>query len=159
MKKIVLPLMTILFASAAFTNVFAEVSNNTDKSKVRLVVTEVLDGDTVKGVIDGKTYATIRLADIDCPESSKKSRKLAKQAQEWNLSQEEIIKQGKRAKEKLSSLLKLYEEDMYFVETPEKVCKTGNGDRLVGIIYAKDINANEFLLKEAQCRPFTCADK
>ena len=33
MKKIVLPLMTILFASAAFTNVFAEVSNNTDKSR------------------------------------------------------------------------------------------------------------------------------
>lgn len=58
-----------------------------------------------------------------------------------------------------SSLLKLYEEEIYFTETPEKVCKTGNGDRLVGIVYAKDINGNDFMLKEGKCRQFSCTDK
>lgn len=161
MKKIVfLPLITLLFASAAFTNVYATDKAATPKAKVKLIVTEVLDGDTIKGVIDGKNYATIRLADIDCPEFSKKSNgKLSKQATEWKMSPDEIVEQGKKSKTKLSSLLKLYEEEIYFTETPEKVCKTGNGDRLVGIVYAKDINVNEFMLKEGKCRPFSCTDK
>jgi endonuclease YncB( thermonuclease family) len=73
--------------------------------------------------------------------------------------EDDILKQGKRAKEKLNALLTLYKEEIYFTETPEKVCKTGNGDRLVGILYAKDINVNDFMLKEGECRPFTCADK
>lgn len=161
MKKIVfLLLITLLFASAAFTNVYATDKAAAPKAKVKLIVTEVLDGDTIKGVIDGKNYATIRLADIDCSEFSKKSNgKLSKQATEWKMSPDEIVEQGKKSKTKLSSLLKLYEEEIYFTETPEKVCKTGNGDRLVGIVYAKDINVNDFMLKEGKCRQFSCTDK
>ncbi|MBP3687680.1 MAG: thermonuclease family protein [Alphaproteobacteria bacterium] len=160
MKKIVfLPLITLLFASAAFTNVYATDKAAAPKAKVKLIVTEVLDGDTIRGVINCQEFVTIRLADIDCAEKSKKTKKLDKQVQEWNMSQEKLIKLGKKSKEKLEALLKTYETEISFAETPEKVCKTGNGDRLVGIVYAKDINVNEFMLKEGKCRPFTCADR
>ena len=157
-KFVFLSLLVALISSAISANSYAE--DNTLRTKNKLIVTEVLDGDTLKGVISGEKYATIRLADIDCPEFSKKSNgKLSKQAKEWNMEQDEVVKLGKKSKEKLASLLKLYEENISFVETPEKVCKTGNGDRLVGILYAKDINVNEFMLKEAKCRPFSCPEK
>lgn len=159
-KFVFLSLLVILLSGSISTSSYAKDKNINIKEKNKLVVTEVLDGDTLKGVIGGEKYATIRLADIDCPEFSKKSNgKLSKQAKEWNMEQDEVVKLGKKSKEKLASLLKLYEENISFVETPEKVCKTGNGDRLVGILYAKDINVNEFMLKEAKCRPFTCNDK
>ena len=159
-KFVFLSLLAILLSCSISTNSYAKDKNINIKEKNKLVVTEVLDGDTLKGVIGGEKYATIRLADIDCPEFSKKSNgKLSKQAKEWNMEQDEVVKLGKKSKEKLASLLKLYEENISFVETPEKVCKTGNGDRLVGILYAKDINVNEFMLKEAKCRPFSCNDK
>lgn len=159
-KFVFLSLLVILLSGSMSTSSYAKDKNINIKEKNKLVVTEVLDGDTLKGVIGGEKYATIRLADIDCPEFSKKSNgKLSKQAKEWNMEQDEVVKLGKKSKEKLASLLKLYEENISFVETPKKVCKTGNGDRLVGILYAKDINVNEFMLKEAKCRPFTCNDK
>ena len=159
-KFVFLSLLVILLSGSMSTSSYAKDKNINIKEKNKLVVTEVLDGDTLKGVIGGEKYATIRLADIDCPEFSKKSNgKLSKQAKEWNMEQDEVVKLGKKSKEKLASILKLYEENISFVETPEKVCKTGNGDRLVGIIYAKDINVNEFMLKEAKCRSFSCNDK
>ncbi|MBE6463129.1 MAG: hypothetical protein E7005_05160 [Alphaproteobacteria bacterium] len=159
-KFVFLSLLVTLISSTIGTNTYAEDKNINIKEKNKFIVTEVLDGDTLKGVISGEKYATIRLADIDCPEFSKKSNgKLSKQAKEWNMEQDEVVKLGKKSKEKLASLLKLYEENISFVETPEKVCKTGNGDRLVGILYAKDINVNEFMLKEAKCRPFSCNGK
>ena len=159
-KFVFLSLLAILLSCSISTNSYAEDKNINIKEKNKFIVTEVLDGDTLKGVISGEKYATIRLADIDCPEFSKKSNgKLSKQAKEWNMEQDEVVKLGKKSKEKLASLLKLYEENISFVETPEKVCKTGNGDRLVGILYAKDINVNEFMLKEAKCRPFSCNGK
>ena len=147
--------LTSLFASAALINSYA-----TDKNQKResIVVVKVFDGDTIQAT-RGKEVVTIRLADVDCAESTKKSRRLPKQIEEWGVSEEEIKKQGKKSKAKLDALLKLYAEDITFVETPEKVCKTGNGDRLVGILYAKDINVNDFMLKEGKCKSFTCADK
>lgn len=159
-KFVLLSLLAILVSGSISTKSYAEDKNMNIKEKNKFIVTEVLDGDTLKGVIGGEKYATIRLADIDCPEFSKKSNgKLQKQAKEWNMEQDEVVKLGKKSKEKLASLLKLYEENISFVETLEKVCKTGNGDRLVGILYVKDINVNEFMLKEAKCRPFSCNDK
>jgi len=159
MKKIVLlSLITLLLASAAFTNSYAADKNIKAKEKVKLIVTDVLDGDTVRGVINCQEYVTIRLADIDCAEKSKKTNKLDKQAKEWNMSPEKLVKLGKKSKEKLEALLKTYETEIFFTETPEKVCKTGNGDRLVGIVYAKDHNVNEFMLEDGNCRPFTCKE-
>ena len=159
-RVVFLSLLAFLLSGVTMVSSYAKDNNINPKEKNKFIVTEVLDGDTLKGVIGGEKYATIRLADIDCPEFSKKSNgKLSKQAKEWNMEQDEVVKLGKKSKEKLASLLKLYEENISFVETPEKVCKTGNGDRLVGILYAKDINVNEFMLKEAKCRPFSCNDK
>lgn len=157
-KNVLLPLITLLLASAASINVHAADKSTKTNEKVAVVVTKVLDGDTIQGVINGKNFATIRLADVDCAESTKKSRKLPKQIKEWNMSEDEILKQGKQSKEKMDALLKLYKGEIYFTETPEKVCKTGNSDRLVGVIYAKDINVNEFMLKDGNCRPFVCKE-
>ena len=155
MKKIFyLFALTSLFVSVALINSYA-----TDKSHRKdIVVVKVFDGDTIQATM-GKKVVVIRLADIDCAESTKKSRRLPKQIEEWGVSEKEITALGKESKEKLDALIKLYKEEITFEETPEKVCKTGNGDRLVGILYARDINVNEFMLKEGKCKPFTCADK
>lgn len=147
--------LTLLFASAALINSYAA-----DKASKResVVLVKVFDGDTIQATI-GKKVVKIRLADIDCAEKTKKSRRLPKQSEEWKASEKEIIEQGRESAEKLDALLKLHKENITFEETPEKVCKIGNGDRLVGILYADDINVNEFMLKEGKCKPFTCADK
>jgi len=156
MKKIFyLFALTSLFASAALINSYAA---NKAPKRESIVVVKVFDGDTIQAT-RGKEVVTIRLADVDCAEKTKKSGRLPKQIEEWGMSEEEIKKQGEKSKTKLESLLKLYAEDITFIETPEKVCKTGNGKRLVGIIYAEDINVNDYMLKRGECRPFTCADK
>ena len=147
--------MTSLFACAALINSYAA---NKAPKRESIVVVKVFDGDTIQAT-RGKEVVTIRLADVDCAEKTKKSGRLPKQIEEWGMSEEEIKKQGEKSKTKLESLLKLYAEDITFIETPEKVCKTGNGKRLVGIIYAEDINVNDYMLKRGECRPFTCADK
>ena len=152
MKKIVLPLMSILFASVAFTNVFAE----TDKKvKEPIVVTKVSDGDTIKAVM-GQEKVTIRLANVDCPEI-RTSDKSLKQAREMNVEPEEVKILGKEAQKILKKLLDFNEGKIYFEETPENVCK--GEKRLVGNLYAGETNVNDYMLKNSKCRSFTCADK
>ena len=152
MKKIVLPLMTILLASAAFTNSFAE----TDKKvKEPIVVTKVSDGDTIKAV-KGQEKVTIRLANVDCPEI-RTSDKSLKQAREMKIEPEEVKILGKEAQKTMKKLLDFNEGKIYFEETPENVCK--GEKRLVGNLYAGETNVNDYMLKNSKCRPFTCADK
>ena len=152
MKKIVfLPLITLLFASAAFTNVYAE----TKSQKVQIVVTKVSDGDTIKAVM-GKEKVTIRLANIDCPEIRTNDKSL-KQSNKMQVKPEEVKVLGKDAQKTLKKLLDFNEGKIYFEETPEYVC---DGEkRLVGILYADKTNVNEYMLQNSKCRPFSCADK
>lgn len=159
MKEIFLSLIVIFLTGATCVNVRAADRGDVPVRGVKLVVTEVVDGDTIKGVIDCQKYVTIRFADIDCPEKSKKSDKLAKQIKAWGKTQEELIREGKAAKEKLEALLKINEGQLSYVDMPEKICKTGNGDRLVGMVYAGRQSVNEFMLEKGGCRPFVCADK
>lgn len=157
MKKIFyLFALTALFSGVV--SVYSYASDNQSSKRENIVVVKVTDGDTVLAT-KGKKVVRIRLADVDCAEKTKKSGRLPKQIEEWKMSEQEIIEQGRESAEKLDALLKLHKENITFVETPEKVCKTGNNGRLVGILYADDINVNEFMLKEGKCKPFTCADK
>ena len=150
--KIFLSIVAVLIAFT--TTVCAE-----EFEKTKIVVTEVVDGDTIDAVIlEEEKFVTIRFADIDCPEYSKKSGRLKKQLKQFNKSEDEILKLGKSAKEKLKYILRKYEKNIWLQETPEKVCKNNN-DRLVGIVYAGDINLNEYMLKNAHCIEYKCSEE
>lgn len=152
MKKIVLlSLITLLLASAAFTNTYAE----TKSQKVQIVVIKVSDGDTIKAVM-GKEKVTIRLANIDCPEI-RTNDKLLKQSNKMQVKPEEVKVLGKDAQKTLKKLLNFNEGKIYFEETPEFVCD--DEKRLVGILYADKTNVNEYMLQNSKCVPFTCKDK
>jgi endonuclease YncB( thermonuclease family) len=154
MKKIVLlPLITLLLASAAITNSYAE----TKSKKVQIVVTRVHDGDTINAVMNNKKV-TICLADIECPENRINDTSL-RQSNTMQITQEEVKVLGQEAQKTLKKLLEFKEGKIYFEETPEKVCKTGNGNSLVGILYADKTNVNEYMLRNSKCMPVTCADK
>ena len=152
MKKVFyLFALTSLFASATFTNVYAE----TKSKKIPVVVTKVSDGDTVKAVM-GEEKVTIRLANIDCPEIRTNDKSL-KQANKMQVKPEEVKVLGKEAQKTLKKLLDFTEGKIYFEETPEYAC---DGEkRLVGILYADKTNVNEYMLQNSKCKPFTCADK
>lgn len=121
----------------------------------RLVVIRVNDGDTLKGVVDYK-YQTIRLAGIDCPENRVNAKVLNQMEVFGVKNQEELTKRGKVASHKLKKLLKFYEDEIYFVERPEMVCRYGNGKRLVGELYAGEINVGEYMVKEGLCVKMGC---
>ena len=121
----------------------------------RLVVIRVNDGDTLKGVVDYK-YQTIRLAGIDCPENRVNAKVLNQMEVFGVKNQEELTKKGKEASHKLKKLLKFYEDEIYFVERPEMVCRYGNGKRLVGELYAGEINVGEYMVKEGLCVKMGC---
>jgi len=128
-------------------------------NRQQIVVTEVLDGDTIEAtLLNQKKNIRIRLAGIDCPEKSKKSGNFNKQLQEWQISEKELKEKGKQAKEKLEALVTLNAEDIYFEETPEKVCK--GETRTVGVLWTGDgTNINEYMLKKTGCRPYSCVEK
>jgi endonuclease YncB( thermonuclease family) len=152
MKKIVLlPLITLLLASVAVTNSYAE----TKSKKVQIVVTKVSDGDTINAVMDNQKVR-IRLANIDCPEI-RTSDKSLKQAHKMGIEPEKVKVLGKEAQQTLKKLLNFNENQIYFEETPENVCR--GEKRLVGILYADKTNVNEYMLENSKCVPFTCADK
>lgn len=121
----------------------------------RLVVIRVNDGDTLKGVVDYK-YQTIRLAGIDCPENRVNAKVLNQMEVFGVKNQVELTKKGKEASHKLKKLLKFYEDEIYFVERPEMVCRYGNGKRLVGELYAGEINVGEYMVKEGLCVKMGC---
>ncbi|MBR5598943.1 MAG: thermonuclease family protein [Alphaproteobacteria bacterium] len=129
-----------------------------DDNFKRFVVIKVFDGDTLKGVVDYK-YQTIRLAGIDCPENRINS-KMFEQLSVFELeNKEELLKRGKYARNKLKKLLEFYEEEIYFVEKKNMVCKYGNGKRLVGDMYAGGMNVSEYMIKEGGCVKMGCKEK
>jgi len=123
--------------------------------KQQVVIIKVSDGDTVKAVMHNKKV-TIRLANIDCPEIRTNDRTL-KQAKQMNLAPESIKKYGKDAQKNLKKLLDFYENEIYFEETPENMCD--GEERLVGNLFAGDVNVNEYMLKNSKCVAFSCSEE
>lgn len=155
MKKVMV-ILSFVYVIIAYNVQAQEISQNKRQSTV---VTEVLDGDTIDAtLLEQKKNVRIRLADIDCPEISKKSGNFNKQIKEWDLSEDELKEKGREAKEKLSALITLNEDSLYFEYTPEKIC--GNEKRKVGILWTGEgLNINEYMLQKAGCKPYSCANK
>ena len=110
-------------------------------------ITKVTDGDTVKGIINGKEMS-IRLSGIDCYETSKRDRAY-KQAYLNKMSIEDVVKRGKESKEILTNILKNNNNiTVRFTDIDKRY------NRNVGIIYAGDINVNEYMVQNGGCMMF-----
>ena len=110
-------------------------------------ITKVTDGDTVKGIINGKEMS-IRLSGIDCYETSKRDRAY-KQAYLNKMSREDVVKRGKESKEILTNILKSNNNiTVRFTDVDKRY------NRNVGIIYAGDINVNEYMVQNGGCMMF-----
>ena len=110
-------------------------------------ITKVTDGDTVKGIINGKEMS-IRLSGIDCYETSKRDRAY-KQAYLNKMSIEDVVKRGKESKEILTNILKNNNNiTVRFTDIDKRY------NRNVGIIYAGDININEYMVQNGGCMMF-----
>lgn len=155
MKKSIFTLMFVFASILAVTQVQAEDKAN----RQPIVVTKIVDGDTIDAtLLEKKKNVRIRLADIDCPETTKKSGNFQKQMRTWKISDEKELKErGKQAEKILGALITVYSEDIYFEETPEKVCR--NEQRKVGVLWTgTGININEQMLQKAGCRPYKCSE-
>lgn len=110
-------------------------------------ITKVTDGDTVKGIINGKEMS-IRLSGIDCYETSKRDRAY-KQAYLNKMSIEDVVKRGKESKEILTNILNNNKNiTVRFTDIDKRY------NRNVGIIYAGDINVNEYMVQNGGCMMF-----
>lgn len=115
---------------------------NAESYKFPVNITKILDGDTVKAQIDDNEFS-IRLLGIDCYETSKIHRAY-KQAYENNMTIEDVVEKGNRAKDELVNQLdkqKIYMEfkgiDIY--------------GRVLGILYKDDFNINNFMENTNYC--------
>lgn len=110
----------------------------------RLIVTKVSDGDTVKGVVNGKEIG-IRLSGIDCYETSRRDRAY-KQAYLNKMSIEDVISKGLQSKKILTNLL---------INNPNVKVRITDIDkrynRAVGILYSGNININQYMIKQGGC--------
>ena len=91
---------------------------------------------------------SIRLSGIDCYETSKRDRAY-KQAYLNKMSIEDVVKRGKESKEILTNILKNNNNiTVRFTDVDKRY------NRNVGIIYAGDINVNEYMVQNGGCMMF-----
>ncbi len=110
-------------------------------------ITKVTDGDTVRGIVNGKEMS-IRLSGIDCYETSKRDRAY-KQAYLNKMSIEDVVKKGKESKEILTNLLKNNNNiTVRFTDVDKRY------NRNVGIIYAGNLNVNDYMVQNGGCMMF-----
>ena len=110
-------------------------------------ITKVTDGDTVKGIVNGKEIS-IRLTGIDCYETSKRDRAY-KQAYLNKMTIEEVVQRGKDSKEILTNLLRKNNNITVQFTDIDKRYK-----RNVGILYAGEVNVNEYMMQKGGCMCF-----
>lgn len=110
-------------------------------------ITKITDGDTVRGIVNGKEMS-IRLSGIDCYETSKRDRAY-KQAYLNKMSIEDVVKKGKESKEILTNLLKNNNNiTVRFTDVDKRY------NRNVGIIYAGNLNVNDYMVQNGGCMMF-----
>ncbi len=110
-------------------------------------ITKVTDGDTVKGIVNGKEIS-IRLSGIDCYETSKRDR-CYKQAYLNKMTVEDVIVKGKASKQILTDLLKSSNDiTVQFTDIDTRY------NRHVGIIYAGSLNVNKYMIDSGGCTDF-----
>lgn len=110
-------------------------------------ITKITDGDTVKGIVNGKEIS-IRLSGIDCYETSKRDRAY-KQAYLNKITIEEVVQKGKESKTILTNLLQNQNNiTVKFTDVDNRY------NRNVGILYINNININEYMIKNGGCMAF-----
>ena len=110
--------------------------------KFPINVTRILDGDTVKARIDDNEFS-IRLLGIDCYETSKIHRAY-KQAYENNMTIEDVVEKGNRAKAELVN--QLDNQDIYMEFKGLDIY-----GRVLGILYINDLNINNYMKNTNYC--------
>lgn len=132
-------LMLIIFISCELVYSKACIDN--------IKITKITDGDTVKGIVNGKEIS-IRLSGIDCYETSKRDRAY-KQAYLNKITIEEVVEKGKESKTILANLLQNQNNvTVKFTDIDNRY------NRNVGILYINNININEYMIKNGGCMPF-----
>jgi endonuclease YncB( thermonuclease family) len=111
-------------------------------------VSEVTDGDTVK-IIKNDEIIKVRLADIDCFETSANPRGKW-QAEHYNKTIDEVIKLGKQSKEIL--------QDFVNQQADGKVVLVDRGKdkykRTLGVLYIDGVNVNDYMLQYGKCEKY-----
>jgi endonuclease YncB( thermonuclease family) len=125
------------------------IQNTNNESQIK--VSEVIDGDTVKIIKNGEKI-TVRLADIDCFETSANSRGKW-QAEYYNKSIDEVIRLGNFSKSMLHAAV-IGE----LITTDKKVILIEKGKdkyyRTLGYLYINGVNINEYMLKYGKCEKY-----
>lgn len=146
-------LIVQLLCSSVYANKYLKSLKNNDnisnKYNFQLAkVEQVIDGDTVYLRVGGEVIKT-RLKNIDCMETSDIHRAY-RQAYDNNLRIEEIIFQGKLAKNELNEIIKQNKNFVYF-ETLG-IDKYG---RMLANLYDKNFNnINEIMEKSNYCTTY-----
>ena len=104
----------------------------------------VLDGDTIHATVNNEKIK-IRLSGIDCYET-KPHLRAYKQAYLNKISLEEVMQRGKDSKNILQNHIDENKNNIYL--KPDKMDKYG---RVLGSIYARNENVNEYMLQEGGC--------
>ena len=138
MKKLITLILIVFFMPFVFA---------ADFCNKKIIITKVTDGDTVKGIVDGQEIS-IRLSGIDCYETSKRDRAY-KQAYLNKMTIEDVVQKGKDSKIILTNLLKSNNNITVKFTDIDKRYK-----RYVGILYAGELNINEYMIQKGGCMCF-----
>ena len=132
MKKILILIMLLMFSAVPTI------------AKSKIEVLKVYDGDTILARIDDNTFR-IRLIGIDCFEGTTSER--AKwQARKYNMTLDEVVLYGNKARDVLKEKL---DKEAYFT-----FMGIDKYNRALGILYVKEMNINEELLKTPYCKVY-----
>ena len=112
---------------------------------------KVIDGDTIS-VNSNYDYYKVRFYGIDCAESSFNKR-IDKQAKEWQISKEDLVKLGQKSTQILKD--KIASEDVIYL----KVMGVDYYGRMVAIPYKKEFlffktNLSEYMLTKGYCQAY-----
>lgn len=112
-------------------------------TKEIVTISKVCDGDTIDVVRSNGKIARVRLVGIDCYETSPYDRAY-RQAYENNITIEEVLVNGFKAKKELVKLFQTHYQKTIYLE--EKGIDKYN--RILGVIYIDKINVNEYMIKQ-----------
>lgn len=121
------------------------IANNSNKEYTKIDVIKVYDGDSISAKIEDNFFR-IRLIGIDCFEGTK-SNHAKRQAKEFKISEDDVVKGGNIAKDELADLLKNKNVTFEFRGIDKY-------NRALGILYVGNINVNDYMLNSPYCNVY-----
>ncbi len=120
--------------------------------RIPIIITKIIDGDTVRVKMQSENKFALRLAGIDCYETHL-SHRAKSQAYDDKLNVDEIIKKGMSAKEYLKELKNNTKDISFEFRGIDKY------SRVLGILYFDDTNINQKLIDEKYCKVYKYKEK